>query len=151
MAWGNNNEGQCYVPSPNTGFVAVAGGFGHSLGLKEDGSIVAWEWNVSGQCDVPPPNEGFIAVAGGGYTSLGLHYYSTGIEDAPSPLPILQISTIYPNPFSGTASVLFQSPGLASVTLEAYDVSGRLVISQELGAVSAGQQTVLWDGISSNS
>jgi flagellar basal-body rod modification protein FlgD len=46
--------------------------------------------------------------------------------------------------------VMFQSPGLASVTLEVYDVSGRLVKSQELGAVSEGQQTILWDGSSSN-
>ena len=39
---GYNNYGQCNVPSPNTGFVAVAAGGYHSLGLKEDGSIVAW-------------------------------------------------------------------------------------------------------------
>jgi hypothetical protein len=35
VAWGFNNNGQCSVPDPNTGFVvAVAGGRGHSLGLK---------------------------------------------------------------------------------------------------------------------
>ncbi len=63
---------------------------------------------------------------------------------------ILQIGNVYPNPFSGTTSVVFQSPELASVTLEVYDVSGRLVKSQELGALPEGQQTVLWDGSSSN-
>jgi flagellar hook assembly protein FlgD len=62
----------------------------------------------------------------------------------------LSISTVYPNPFSTASSVVFQSPGLASVTLEVYDVSGRLVKSQELGAVSEGRQTVLWDGSSSS-
>ena len=35
VAWGDNNYGQCNVPSPNSGFVAVAGGCYHSLGLRE--------------------------------------------------------------------------------------------------------------------
>ena len=34
VTWGHNYSGQCNVPSPNTGFVALAGGGGHSLGLK---------------------------------------------------------------------------------------------------------------------
>jgi hypothetical protein len=34
VAWGNNEVGQCNVPAPNSGFVAVAGGTWHSLGLK---------------------------------------------------------------------------------------------------------------------
>ena len=65
VAWGHNTYGQCDVPVPNEGFVAVAGGYYHSLGLKADGSIVAWGDNYYGQCDVPAPNEGFVAVAGG--------------------------------------------------------------------------------------
>ena len=72
MAWGWNNHGQCEVPSPNPDFVAIAGGEYHSLGLKEDGSIVAWGWNDYGQCDVPAPNTGFVAADGAGYHSLGL-------------------------------------------------------------------------------
>jgi hypothetical protein len=65
VAWGDNDAGQCNVPSPNTGFVAVAGGFEHSLGLKTHGSIVAWGWNDYGQCDVPSPNMRFVAIAAG--------------------------------------------------------------------------------------
>jgi hypothetical protein len=60
------------VPEPNTGFVAVAGGEGHSLGLKSDGSIVAWGQNVFGQCDVSAPNTGFVAIAAGEWHSAGL-------------------------------------------------------------------------------
>ncbi|MBN1393330.1 MAG: hypothetical protein JW947_11095, partial [Sedimentisphaerales bacterium] len=71
-AWGINNYGQCNVPEPNTGFVAIAGGGYHSLGLKSDGSIVAWGYNVNGQCNVPSPNTGFTAIAGGYFHSLGL-------------------------------------------------------------------------------
>jgi hypothetical protein len=64
--------GQCNVPAPNGGFVAVACGVYHSLGVKSDGSIVAWGYNDQGQCNVPAPNSGFVAVAGGPYHSLGL-------------------------------------------------------------------------------
>ena len=72
VAWEKNYDGQCDVPSPNSGFKAVAAGGVHSLGLRNDGSIAAWGWNGYGQCDVPLPNSGFIAVAGGWGHSLGL-------------------------------------------------------------------------------
>jgi hypothetical protein len=76
VAWGDNNSGQCDVPAPNSGFIAVAGGLNHSLGLKTDGSIVAWGNDGYGQCNIPAPNRGFVGVAGGGSSysvhSLGL-------------------------------------------------------------------------------
>jgi len=72
VAWGSNSAGQSDVPTPNEGFVAVAGGNYHSLGLKEDSSIMAWGWNDHGQCNVPAPNEDYVAVAGGNVHSLGL-------------------------------------------------------------------------------
>ncbi|MBN2565287.1 MAG: T9SS type A sorting domain-containing protein [Candidatus Eisenbacteria bacterium] len=34
VAWGQNYSGQCDVPEPNTGFVAIAGGGWRGLGLK---------------------------------------------------------------------------------------------------------------------
>jgi hypothetical protein len=34
VAWGWNDQGQCDVPSPNTDFVAVSGGYGHSLCIR---------------------------------------------------------------------------------------------------------------------
>jgi len=72
VAWGRNYEGQCNIPSPNTGFLAISAASGHNLGLKQDGSIVAWGENYYGQCNIPSPNSGFIAIAAGGYHSLGL-------------------------------------------------------------------------------
>jgi hypothetical protein len=57
---------------PNTDFVAIAAGEGHSLGLKADGSIVAWGANWEGQCNVPAPNADFVSLASGRSHSLGL-------------------------------------------------------------------------------
>jgi len=64
--------GQCDIPSPNSGFIAIAAGGYYSLGLKQDGSIVAWGENGSGQCNIPSPNSGFIAISAGVSHSLGL-------------------------------------------------------------------------------
>ncbi len=72
LAWGSNNNGECAIPLPNAGFVDVAGGISHSLGLKGDGSVVAWGFNASGECTVPSPNSGFVAVTAGYYQSMGL-------------------------------------------------------------------------------
>ncbi|HOX24316.1 MAG TPA: FlgD immunoglobulin-like domain containing protein [Candidatus Krumholzibacteria bacterium] len=72
IAWGSNSDGQCNVPEPNAGFVAVEGGYLHSVGLKEDATVVAWGDNSRGQCFVPAPNAGFVAVSAKGYHSLAL-------------------------------------------------------------------------------
>ena len=72
MAWGYNYWGQCDVPAPNSGFIAIAAGYSHNLGLKDDGSIAAWGSNQYGQCDVGAPDSGFIAIAAGYNRSLGL-------------------------------------------------------------------------------
>ncbi|MCK4413293.1 MAG: hypothetical protein KAY32_07105 [Candidatus Eisenbacteria sp.] len=71
-AWGDNFNGQCNVPAPNTGFVAIAAGWFFSLGIRSDGSIEAWGINFSGQCNVPEPNIDFVAIAAGTVHSLGL-------------------------------------------------------------------------------
>jgi len=84
------------VPSPNTGFVSVAAGKDHSLGLKSDGPIVAWGcgYNDVGQCNVPASNSGFVGIAAGFEFSLGLRrdgsivgwgYNSDGQLNVPSP------------------------------------------------------------------
>jgi alpha-tubulin suppressor-like RCC1 family protein len=62
----------CNVPSPNSGFVGVATGNYHSMGLRSDGSIAAWGMCDVEQCNVPPPNSGFTAIAAGDSHSLAL-------------------------------------------------------------------------------
>ncbi len=158
VAWGIDDSstydyGQVTETPTENGFVAVSASGWHSLGLKQDGSIVAWGRNQYGTCDVPEPNSGFVAVSGGSHHNLGLREIFTStdegeqIEIEPSDLIINNVS---PNPFDSHVTVSFQSPGLASVTLEVFDVSGRLVNGRELGALSEGQQTILWDAACSN-
>ena len=63
VAWGDNSWGQCSVPAPNGGFVAIAAGNyaphagadAHSLGLKADGTIEAWGMNTR-PVQRPAPN-----------------------------------------------------------------------------------------------
>jgi len=52
-------------------FIAIAAGWGHSLALKSDGSIVGWGYNYSGQA-TPPAGNDFLAISAGGYHSLAL-------------------------------------------------------------------------------
>ena len=80
VAWGDNSYGQCNVPAPNRGFVAITAGNLHSLGLKADGSVVAWGKNTHCQCNVPAPNTGFVAVAAGGGISLGLKAHTGDVN-----------------------------------------------------------------------
>ena len=68
VAWGSNAWGQCDGP----GFITVAVGGQHCLGLRSDGAIMAWGSNSSGQCNVSAPNAGFVAVSAGSDHSLGL-------------------------------------------------------------------------------
>ena len=43
MAWGYNNFGECNVPEPNTGFLAIAAGVNHSLAM-----VRSCEYKLSG-------------------------------------------------------------------------------------------------------
>jgi len=70
--WGDNEYGQCNVPSPNADFVAVAAGYYHNVGLRSDGTVVAWGRNDENQCTVPAPNSDFVTVAASLFHSVGL-------------------------------------------------------------------------------
>ncbi|MDG2031786.1 MAG: hypothetical protein P8J45_12345 [Phycisphaerales bacterium] len=53
IAWGNNGQGQCEVPSGIVNPVRVAAWDHHALVLQADGTIKAWGANTYGQCEVP--------------------------------------------------------------------------------------------------
>lgn len=55
-----------------------------------------------------------------------------------------------PNPTTAGVELSFQSTGLSPLTLEIYDAAGRLVRTQELGALPVGSQTHYWNGLDGN-
>ena len=57
VAWGINFEDELEVHPPNSGYVAIAAGSGHSLAMKADGSIYGWGDDTYGQAS-PIPNLG---------------------------------------------------------------------------------------------
>ena len=73
LAWGRNDYGQCTIPaSANSGVSAIAGGFFHTIALK-DGAVLAWGDNSNGQCTIPASaNSGVSAIADGAYHTIAL-------------------------------------------------------------------------------
>ena len=60
------------MPSPNTGFVEVSCGTWHTVGLKEDGTIVVWGRNNYSQLSIAQPNEDYGLGAYGVAPRMGL-------------------------------------------------------------------------------
>ena len=54
----------------------------------------------------------------------------------------------YPNPFNPTTNIKFQVAKAGEVSLEVYDVLGRVVSSQSLGVQAPGQHTVPFNAVS---
>lgn len=72
VAWGSNSEGETTLPIGLTTVTAVAGGLGHGLALRSNGTVLAWGRNDRGQQDVPPGLTGVTAVAAGADHCLAL-------------------------------------------------------------------------------
>jgi hypothetical protein len=66
------------------------------------------------------------------------------------PLPeTFGISSCYPNPFNPITSVQFTTPTTEYVTLNIYDITGRLVKKLVDGYMTAGYHEVTWNGTNS--
>jgi hypothetical protein len=52
----------------------------------------------------------------------------------------------YPNPFNAGTTIRFSTSDPAQAELRVYDILGRVVADLALGRVSAGSQSVHWDG-----
>jgi len=72
VAWGFDGGGQVSNTPIGNDFVDIAGGEGHSLALKSDGSLVAWGFDGGGQVSNTPTGTDFVDIAGGEQHSLAL-------------------------------------------------------------------------------
>ncbi len=56
-----------------------------------------------------------------------------------------QVSAAYPNPFNPTTSISYTLPEISKVTIEVYDISGRLVAELLKAVRPAGNYNTTWD------
>ena len=129
-AWGNNEFNQLgdgtttsrsapvQIGSDNNWITVGCGGY-HSMALKSDGSLWVWGWNILGQLGngttVNAPTPIYLPVSG---CSLSISDYQQ--------VPLV----ISPNPAQEKVILHLQS-GLENVTIELYDIQGKLVLSQK--------------------
>lgn len=69
VAWGDNSFGQLNVPANLNNAVAVGGGEGFTLALKNDGTIISWGTAAGGSA---PALSNVVAIAAGRYHALAL-------------------------------------------------------------------------------
>ncbi|MCB2199847.1 T9SS type A sorting domain-containing protein [bacterium] len=55
------------------------------------------------------------------------------------------IESLYPNPFNGTTQIRFSVPNRAPVSISIFNTLGQLVLSQELGTLTAGNHFETFD------
>lgn len=80
--------------------------------------------------------------------SLGL---VTGVDIDPLPVPTtFELSQNYPNPFNPTTRISFALPRQAPVSLQVFDMMGRVVATLVDGVLPAGKHTVVWNGKTSD-
>jgi len=75
---------------------------------------------------------------------------ATALTRQVAPLPVqFGITSCYPNPFNPTVSIEFALPAAAEVSLNIYDLAGRLVKEIAAGQFEAGYHQAIWNGESS--
>ncbi|MCH8495581.1 MAG: CHRD domain-containing protein [Balneolales bacterium] len=77
---------------------------------------------------------------------------STSIDDVTAEQPLsLRLDQNYPNPFNPSTQIRFEVPQSGDVSLEVFDMTGRLVSTLVNGTVAAGTHTVSFDASSLSS
>jgi hypothetical protein len=70
----------------------------------------------------------------------------TGIEGGSGPGSCMILDSPNPNPFTAITSIQFNLPSAGHVTLEIFDISGRLIETVVDGTMVAGNHTCVFDG-----
>ncbi len=146
-AWGGNNSGQLgtgnntssNVPvqvSALSGITAIAAGNNHSLALKNDGTVWAWGFNNYGQVGNGTNTSSNVPVQ-----VTGLCQILTGLEEE------IFISTIniFPNPISNSTTISFSLTQSQKVSLNIFNVNGRLVSTLADKMFETGENKLIWN------
>ena len=64
---------------------------------------------------------------------------------------VTSLAQNYPNPFNAATNISFDLAEAGNVSLNVYDITGRLVVTLVDGQMDAGQHVVVWDGSSVSS
>jgi hypothetical protein len=113
----------------------------YQIGITDAaGQVVLW---------ADPETLGTIAV-----TVTAQNYYpwqgtievvQLGTGEGTTPAPVLALSRVTPCPASVSAAIGFSVPAQGMVSIEAYDLSGRVVSRVFQGELAAGAHEMLWD------
>jgi hypothetical protein len=129
----------------------VAAGDDHSLGLTQDGRVLAWGRDDDGQCQVPEFAGQVSAIMAGGGTSLALMGPAI-VSLEPAPLPMVAdpgnwlIRQVMPNPFNPEVQVEYECLVAGEVRLEVFNLLGQPVCRVDLGQRPAGTGVAHWNG-----
>ena len=80
LVWGDNDYGQANVPVGLNDFVAVSGGYQHTLALRSNSTVVAWGDNTYGQTNIPAGLSNVVALAAGYNHCLALQSNGTVVS-----------------------------------------------------------------------
>ena len=139
----------------------TAGGIpveGAMVGVVQDTTLLQSGYtNASGVANltIPTiPGEELVTIT---CTAHNLYPYvgsavvlGTGIEDGNVSVYNLELSHPAPNPFAGSSNLAFALPVTGDVSLDIYDLSGRLVTKVASGEMLAGTHSVQWRGTDSD-
>ncbi|HDH58194.1 MAG TPA: T9SS type A sorting domain-containing protein [Bacteroidetes bacterium] len=79
-------------------------------------------------------------LVGDGPLSVGIHESSTGIKPTQQLQKSYSLSHNFPEPFNSATVIVYNLKTATSVSLEVFDIRGRLVESRDLGFLRAGIQ-----------
>jgi len=83
----------------------------------------------------------------GNYDALG----PVSIEDGGNSLPLIYgLSQNYPNPFNSHTVISYTLESPAEISLEIYDLLGRLIGTLDSGEKQAGIHDIIWNGLNEN-
>ena len=149
------------IAAGNWNVTVTAGGSpveGALVGVVQDTTLLQSGYtNASGLVTLAIPSipgTGFVTVTG---TYHNLYPYvgsatvsGTGTAGDETGVLSFNLASPAPNPFAGSTAIAFTLPAAGNMSLDIYDVSGRLVTTVTSGEMLAGSHSVLWSGTDSD-